>query len=203
MSILTDGEKVYKKMGPSRRSPRLVKFYLLSVVSLATGISLASGMLAKPIYLAGIEVVSSAGLFLMIMFPVLVIIGELRRKWMGVYVITNLRIIVRRGLLRTQMDSVTNKMIVNVKGLQTMPQKLLGIGKVEITTSKGDKEIELRDITGYKDVENLIYKLMETRNEGPYERHSGREAVPVESPAPDVKPGERPRRHEDPGQQQE
>ena len=181
---LASGEKVYKKTSPSRRSTLCIKFYLLAVIFLFLGVSVLLGLISTPVLvLGGRNIFYDAGFAMIALSFLFIVYGEIKRKYRGTYIITNLRLIVKRGFIKTHVDSVTNKMIVNVKASQSLWQKLLGIGDVDITTSRGDKEIELSDIAGAKDVENLIYKLMETRGaEAPWEAQAPAAAPPQQPP---------------------
>jgi len=186
MGFLAPGEKVQRRIRPSRFSPFLIKFYLGAAVSPILGLLFLAGVIMRPLVILGTDIVFYFGLVLVLLGAFSLVYGEVKRKWFGEYILTNLRIIVRKGLFRTQVDSVTNKMIVNVKAIQTLPQKIFGVGDVDVTTSRGDKEIEMRDISGYRDVENLIYKLMETRET---EQPQGKQGAQAPAAAPDEKTG--------------
>ena len=164
MDFLTSGERVQKKISPSRRSPMVIKYYILGILLLIFGMLLLFGVFPTPeLVVFNVDIIFNVAMTMVFLMPILFIYGEVKRRHIGTYIITNFRIIVKRGILRTKIDSVTNKMIVNVRAMQTFWERVLGIGNVDITTSRGAKEIELKDITHYKEVENLIYKMIESR----------------------------------------
>lgn len=181
MDFLTTGETVHQKLRTSRRSPRVLKFYALGVLVLVLAVSIFLGFIPVPTtIIGGVDVVFWLEISLLVISAFCSLYGEMKRKMTGEYIITNLRIIVKSGLFRTKIDSVTNKMIVNVRGMQTILQKILNIGDVDITTSQSSREIELIDINGFKDVENLIYKLLESRN--------SKSHVPIQKPVDEKQP---------------
>jgi membrane protein YdbS with pleckstrin-like domain len=187
MDYLTGGEKVFKKLSPSRRSSSVIILFMLGFLFIVIGISMIFKMLGIPeIFILSYDIPYYTGLLLLIISPFMFLYGEFHRRRLGTYIITNYRVIVKTGFLRTQIDSVTNKMIVNVRANQGIWQKMLGIGNVDISTTKGgEKELELVGISGYKDVENLIYKLMESRGGmGSFSQDQPAQEAPPQQPAP-------------------
>jgi uncharacterized membrane protein YdbT with pleckstrin-like domain len=177
MSFLIEGEKVIKRFSQSRMVH--IKLYLAAVALFLFPVVYTlyfSTMIRLPIseaYLASAAVASGLAL---------IFIAEIQRRF-GCYYITNYRVISIKGTLKKTMDSCTYDKIVNVKIVQSLLQRIIGTGTIDITTYQ-KTEILLSSIGNPTGIEKMIYSAMEKPKE--------RAAAPVE-PArqPEVQPAAR------------
>lgn len=151
MKFLIEGENVIKKFSQSR----LVhfKFYILAII-----------IFSIPVLQNIFKIKIPAPEIYTIIVPVaiglmLILIIEIKVR-MGSYYITNYRVISIRGFLRKTIDSCTYDKIVNVKVMQTLQQRILGIGNIDITTFQRT-EILFDSIGNPTKIERLIYSAME------------------------------------------
>jgi uncharacterized membrane protein YdbT with pleckstrin-like domain len=87
---------------------------------------------------------------------------EIRKISSGRYYVTNQRIIAEKGILKTNTDAITFSMIVNIKISQNFMNKIFHIGHIEISTARGHQEIVLSGIKNPGQIENIIYKYIES-----------------------------------------
>jgi len=157
MTYLNPGERVYRIFTPARRSPAFLKYFLVSIVFfvLLVGYLFAGVPLADVLPVEHV-VALCAGIALIFWLT-----GEYKRHNFGYYILTNNRIIVRRGLFSTRIDSVSYSLIVNVKSNQRFLDKILNIGTIEISTARGSQEIDLVGIRHVDDVGALIMRFVQ------------------------------------------
>lgn len=92
----------------------------------------------------------------------LIIIAEVRIK-LDNYLITQYRIIEKRGLLSTSEVSMTIDRIANYTTHQSFLDKIINVGTIEIEGVGGDEaqEIVIKRAANVKNIKELIEKLIE------------------------------------------
>ena len=193
MKFLAKGEKTYLSFRTSRKYPPLLKFFLAGIVFFAISAVFFFNILE---FLKNIPLLpNNEFLAFLAVFPgiFLIIIGEMRRRKIGTYYITNFRIVVTRGVVGTKMESLSYSMIVNVKISQSFSEKIFGLGNLEISTARGTQELNMIGIPNPRKVENLIYRFLESHTGGEYQRRP-------EQPAQQPRRAYRPSRYYKPSQ---
>ena len=91
-----------------------------------------------------------------------------RKRWLGMplsftrYEVSEDRIIVRRGLLNTEVDETLIYRIMDIKLVRSLGQKIFGVGTVTlISTDKSCPELELKNIKQSDHVRKFLSKLIE------------------------------------------
>ena len=159
MTYLNTGEKVYRHISPTRRSPIFLKYFIVSIAFFV--VLILYMFLGFPMS----EVLPKEQVILLTTAIAIIwwATGEYKRHNFGEYIITNDRIIMKTGLVSTRIDSVTYSLIVNVKTYRSLLDKVLNIGTIEISTARGSQEVKLVGIKEADDIEAAIYKFMEKR----------------------------------------
>lgn len=168
MKFLARGEKVYAKFRASRRYPHVFKYFFLAVIFLLLSVIFLFDLLGFLSYTPGIPIRETFTALAFLSGIVFLITGELIRERIGTYYITNVRVIVAHGILATKTDSVSHDMIVNIKISQSLSEKVVGLGTVEVMTARGQHTITMIGVANPKKIENLIYKCMEARDRPEY-----------------------------------
>jgi uncharacterized membrane protein YdbT with pleckstrin-like domain len=171
MTFLIEGEKIIKRFSQSRFVQ--IKLYLAAIVlflvPLLYGLYFSNVKLPMPeAYVIAVPV--AIGI-------ILILIAETKKR-LGSYYITNYRVISIRGSFKKTMDSCTYDKIVNVKTMQSLMQRLLGMGTIDITTYQRT-EILLNSISNPTEIEKLIYSAMEKQGS---QRGYMEEGMPAEQP---------------------
>ncbi len=159
MTYLNAGEKVYRKFTPTRRSPIFLKYFVVSIVFFLLLVFYLFAGFPLSDFLQPEQVVFLSTAIALVFWAT----GEYKRHNFGEYILTNSRIIVKKGIVSTRIDSVSYNLIVNVKTYQSFLDKILGIGTIEISTARGAQETDLVGIKNADDIESLIYKFIERR----------------------------------------
>ena len=170
MRFLTEGEKIYARFRTSRKYPPVFRFFLVGFLLLVLAAFFLFNIIDLFITLPEIPrkdflFIPFLGIGILSIF-----IGEIKRKKVVTYYITNYRIVVDKGVLGTEMESVSYSMIVNIKIIQSFMEKLFGLGNLEISTARGAQEVDMKGVPKPKKVENIIYRMLEG--------HTGAERAP-------------------------
>jgi uncharacterized membrane protein YdbT with pleckstrin-like domain len=177
MTFLIEGEKIIKRFGQSRivHTKHYVAAIALFLVPFLYPMYL--GFLRLPVSDIQIAAVAvGTGILL-------VAVAELRRAF-GSYYITNYRVVSVRGLLKKTMDSCTYDKIVNVKTVQSLFQRMFGMGTIDITTYQ-KTEILLNSIGNPTGIEKMIYSAMEGQQAHRQEQGAGQARQPAAEKAPE------------------
>ena len=169
MSFLSPGERIYMSFTTSRKYPKALKYYLSGLILLVIAVNVILSIVPLPSEIIGIQIGTPITSLLVVCGLMFLLMGELRRRRFGTFHITNYRIVFTRGFLGTNMDSVSYSMIVNVKVTQNFIEQILGVGNLDISTAKGNREIDMTGIANPSKIENMIYNFMGGRT-GPAQR---------------------------------
>lgn len=82
-------------------------------------------------------------------------------KWYNInYIVTDRRIITKTGVIRQNKSYVSFKNIQDIQVSQTIFQKILGVGTIEIMSAYDNSDVSLKCISGPKDIEEIIFDGM-------------------------------------------
>jgi uncharacterized membrane protein YdbT with pleckstrin-like domain len=154
MSFLIEGEQITMKIHTSRITH--FKFYLISVLMVFIPISIALLNVKLPIPSAFANYVYFGPVAFAV---VLLAILEMSVRRSTSY-ITNYRVISTKGILKRTYDSCNYDKMVNVRVVQSFPQRILRIGTVDITTFQRS-EIMLEHVSNPTKIEKAIYNMIE------------------------------------------
>jgi len=169
MGFLIEGEQIVMKVHPSRVV--YSRHYLIA--ALLVSLPFVYNFLKFRLPVADIYVVAVPVALAILIVAAMEI--SVRRSN---YLITNYRVISRKGVFKRNIDSCTYDKMVNVKIIQTFPQRLLRIGTIDITTFQRS-EIMLPSVPNPSRIEREIYKLIENIKT-PATQH----ALPTQEPQP-------------------
>ncbi|MBI4896724.1 MAG: PH domain-containing protein [Candidatus Aenigmarchaeota archaeon] len=166
MSFLSPGEKVYLAFGSSRLSSPLLRYFfpglLIFVLEFVFFFNIAEIPFKPGI---GVSIQQSLTYVFLLIGLFLIVLGEIQRRMLGSYTITNYRVLVKRGILANRLDSLAYSMIVNVRTTKHFWGRFFNIGTIEITTARAQKEINLVGVRNPDRIESMIYSMLE--------RHTG------------------------------
>ncbi len=151
MGFLIEGEQIVL----NTHSSRIVYFRYYLMAFLLICVPFVYNFLKFTLPVAGIYVIA-VPVALAILIVAIMEMAVRRSN----YFITNYRVISRKGVFKRNIDSCTYDKMVNVKLIQTLPQRLLRIGTVDITTFQRS-EILLESVPNPSRIEREIYKLIE------------------------------------------
>jgi uncharacterized membrane protein YdbT with pleckstrin-like domain len=151
---MIEGEQVVMKIHQSRII--YFKYYFLALILIAAPFVLGFLKINLPIPAAYVNYIYIAPITTA---ALIIIIFEISIRRNNSY-ITNYRVINSRGILKKTYDSCTFDKMVNVRVIQSFPQRILRIGTIDITTFQRS-EIILSSIPNPYKIERTIYNLIE------------------------------------------
>jgi uncharacterized membrane protein YdbT with pleckstrin-like domain len=149
---LQQGENVIYEGHPSWRS--ILHFYILGVLAVIVAAAAAAGVSqivegeVKPGWVA-IAAIGAFGLLLLV--------GWLKRIATD-YMITDRRLIIRRGILSRHIDQTRVDRIQNVTSSQSFLQRLLRVGTVDFDTASNEPENTFA-FRGVSDPQGVVRKV--------------------------------------------
>ena len=170
---LSDGEKIIFKDHPSWRSA--IAFYLkgLIVVAIVGGIMALIGKISgdKKIDWALVVGVAVAA------FVIVMVVGWIRRL-VTVYMVTNQRIYIRRGLISRTEQETRLQRVQNVNTSQSVLQRMLAVGNVKFDTAGGEHyDFAFRGVAAPQRVVQAVHQAQS-------EARAAGGASPQQSPPP-------------------
>jgi len=170
MVELGAGEEIAVSFCHSRLDSRFLKYYVLGLIIIAMGVAVYAGYVQVPFFeIYGFSSMTLTSLVLVALGIIAWLFTELKKIASGRYYVTNQRIIAEKGILKTNTDAITFSMIVNIKISQNFLNKIFHIGHIEISTARGHQEIVLSGIKNPGQIENIIYKYIES-HEKPFDK---------------------------------
>ncbi|MBR5504601.1 MAG: PH domain-containing protein, partial [Methanobrevibacter sp.] len=101
-------------------------------------------------------------IFVMIIIVIVYILLKLL-AWTAIkYTITENRVIVEKGLILSKKNSMPFNTIQDVGRSQSILGKLFSVGTITLYSAYDGKDIELKDISNPKKIENIIFENMRT-----------------------------------------
>jgi hypothetical protein len=152
--FMIEGEQVVMKVHQSRIIH--FKYYLLAIVLIIAPFAINFFNVKLPIPAAYANYLYIIPVFIAV---IIIIVFEISIRRSSSY-ITNYRVINSRGILKKTYDSCTYDKMVNVRVIQSLPQRILRIGTIDITTFQRS-EIILTSIPNPYKIERTIYNLIE------------------------------------------
>jgi uncharacterized membrane protein YdbT with pleckstrin-like domain len=149
---LQQGENVIYEGHPSWRS--ILHFYILGILAVLVAAAAAAGVSqvvedeVKPAWVA----LAAIGAFL-----ILVLIGWLKRIATD-YMITDRRLIIRRGILSRHIDQTRVDRVQNVTSNQSFLQRILRVGTVDFDTASNEPENTFA-FRGVSDPQGVVRKV--------------------------------------------
>ncbi|MEM5778294.1 MAG: PH domain-containing protein [Candidatus Aenigmatarchaeota archaeon] len=159
-------EKVYLIFHPTRLA--FLKWYLAAFLIIVTGIFIILNAFDFLKYLIIPKEYSVYTIFIPFIGIVFIIIAGLLRK-LDTYIITNFRVIERRGLLNIKEDSVNWEKISNYTLSQSMIDRLFNIGTIRLYSMGGieeEAEVTIKKVSNIHKIKAFLDKLIE-RKQGP------------------------------------
>ncbi|MFH0929559.1 MAG: PH domain-containing protein [Candidatus Aenigmatarchaeota archaeon] len=156
-------EKTYLVFHPTRLA--FIKLYILFLIFIVTGAALLLSMFGLlpfdvplpeeySLYAAAVSIVIGI---------VLLIVAEIKHR-IDTYIMTNYRIIERRGIVSIKEDSVEWNNIANYTFTQSFLEKLLNIGTIRLYSSGGvehEAEVLIKKTPHIKKIRFLLDKLIQ------------------------------------------
>jgi len=149
---LQQGENVIYEGHPSWRS--ILHFYILGILAVLVAAAAAAGVSqvvedeVKPAWVA----IAAIGAFL-----ILVLIGWLKRIATD-YMITDRRLIIRRGILSRHIDQTRVDRVQNVTSNQSFLQRILRVGTVDFDTASNEPQNTFA-FRGVSDPQGVVRKV--------------------------------------------
>lgn len=166
MSFMIEGEQVVMSVHSSRFTR--FKMYLIAALMVAAPLALLYFNIKLPIPVAYANYVTFVPITLAIL---LVVLTEVSVRRSSSY-ITNYRVMTSKGIFKKTYESCTYDKIANLRVIQSLPQRILRIGSIDISTVQ-KSEIMLSSIPNPSKVERTIYNIMEkSKNPSPSQRTS-------------------------------
>ncbi len=107
-------------------------------------------------------------IFVMIIIVIVYILLKLL-AWTAIkYTITENRVIVEKGLILSKKNSMPFNTIQDVGRSQSILGKLFSVGTITLYSAYDGKDIELKDISNPKKIENIIFENMRTTHLRPH-----------------------------------
>jgi uncharacterized membrane protein YdbT with pleckstrin-like domain len=154
---LQQGENVIYEGHPSWRS--IIHFYILGILAVLVAAAAAAGVSqivedeVKPAWVA----IAAIGAFL-----ILVLVGWLKRIATD-YMITDRRLIIRRGILSRHIDQTRVDRVQNVTSSQSFLQRILRVGTVDFDTASNEPTNTFA-FRGVSDPQGVVRKVDQASN---------------------------------------
>jgi len=151
MGFLIEGEQIVMKIHPSRILR--ARYYALAIILIVFPFLYNFFRVRLPVpefYVLYLPII--LGIILIIMAEI-----SIRRNSSC---ITNYRVLSNKGILKRNSDSCTYDKMVNVKVTQSIPQRIMRIGTVNITTMQRS-ELSLNSVSNPSKIERTIYNMIE------------------------------------------
>ncbi len=157
MGMLIRGEQVILKKHISRIMAW--KYYILFIIMLVLAFIFFTDYFSISVYIsiAGVTNTDIAYVFIAIGMIAL-LVSEIKVRYHKYY-LTNMRVVKVSGILKKSMDACPYNKIVNVKLSQSLPQRIVRIGTIDITTFQRT-EILIKSVSNPGEIENKIYEMM-------------------------------------------
>src|SRR5918999_5439600 len=174
---LQQGENVIYEGHPSWRS--IVHFYILGVLAVLVVAAAAAGLsqVIEDEVKAAWVAIAAIGSFL-----ILVLVGWLKRMSTD-YMITDRRLIIRRGILSRHVDQTRVDRVQNVASSQSFLQRILRVGTVDFDTASNEPENTFA-FRGVSDPQGVVRKVDQAANAGAGLGGPQQQPAPAEQPAP-------------------
>jgi uncharacterized membrane protein YdbT with pleckstrin-like domain len=181
---LQQGESVIYEGHPSWRS--ILHFYVLGVLAVIVVAAATAGVsqIAEGEVKGGWVAIAAIGAFL-----ILVLVGWLKRISTD-YMITDRRLIVRRGILSRNIDQTRVDRIQNVTSSQSFLQRILRVGTVDFDTASNEPENTFA-FRGVSDPQGVVRKVDQAASAaaghggvGGYRQAPPQQAPPQQAPPP-------------------
>src|SRR5918999_3942172 len=182
---LQQGENVIYEGHPSWRS--IVHFYILGVLAVLVVAAAAAGLsqVIEDEVKAAWVAIAAIGSFL-----ILVLVGWLKRMSTD-YMITDRRLIIRRGILSRNVDQTRIDRVQNVSSRQSFLQRLLRVGTVDFDTASNEPENTFA-FEGVGDPQGVVRKVDQASHAAGAGGLGGaaqaQQAAPAQPPAPPPPP---------------
>jgi uncharacterized membrane protein YdbT with pleckstrin-like domain len=149
---LQQGESVIYEGHPSWRS--ILGFYILGVLAVVLAAAAAAGIsqIVEDEVKAGWVAIAAIGVF-----AILLLVGWLKRISTD-YMITNRRLIIRRGILSRHVDQTRIDRVQNVSSSQSVLERLLRVGTVDFDTASNEPENTF-SFRGVGDPQGVVRKV--------------------------------------------
>ena len=141
---LGSNEKVEYTCRPSRKA-FLCEYLLFIFVMLLSFTSLYPLIIAQFKTIAIIEIIAKILFYLLFTLSIILLIKVEYKVWSILYIITNHRVLISKGIFTEKFTSVTYDKITDLSLEQTFWDKVLNIGKLNIDTAGGDTIEEVLD----------------------------------------------------------
>ncbi|WP_299525394.1 PH domain-containing protein [uncultured Methanobrevibacter sp.] len=100
---------------------------------------------------------AAIALFVIILFIILYIIGQLINWYYMEYILTDSRIIVKSGVLYTKKNYMPYGTIQDVSSSQSIMAKILNVGTISVYSAYDNNQMKLANISNVSEVEDIIF----------------------------------------------
>lgn len=108
---------------------------------------------------------AAIALFVIILFIILYIIGQLINWYYMEYILTDSRIIIKSGVLYTKKNYMPYGTIQDVNTSQSIIAKILNVGSISVYSAYDNNQMKLANISNIGEVEDIIFSRISNRSQ--------------------------------------
>ena len=103
-------------------------------------------------------------IFVIILFIIIYMIYQLLSWYSTEYILTNQRIITKKGLLYTRKNYMPYSTIQDINSSQSIIGKILSVGNITAFSAYDNNQIELKNVPHPEEIENILFSQMNIFN---------------------------------------